>query len=607
MNKMEMKKSGRKADDSKVDRYLRPGMSEKEAYNKISKKSDDKREVEKLFEEFRRKRSGIKKVAKKFIESQMAKMASLSPVDYDKYEKSARKTFEKARVKYNLPYEAYLMFLDMLTIKKAQEQGISFTTSKMAKMLGFTDLLKAGKLNVDVEDAKVIAKIKELHAQTLPLFERSVLDSMNYANDDVCKSKILMDILSTYQKNHYNHVHPVLFALFYMTNKKTDIMLQSNFGYIVQCLDKGIPIQTAPDFELYKNLVLDISGVSSSKNPAVDYLNRFELQTILWNEVLCLRSGKVYNNRLDRFLAAIEKYRDNIYDAPNLAFVKDNAAIVRRLFNAFSYRPIQILIEPRGASAINSINPGNLTTALSSQSTGPAIGISNKTNVPIITVKISGTGPINIADSLKGYEWYLNNGMMVQVNQTVTGVNDKDTDLFIVNTDRRESISIQQPFPFSYGKSSVIQYSSGWETMCHAEISDFSTLEINKTISTTLLSVVYHHCKKENIANVNKYYVTGTAAAIVCGTDQPHYKVYNPLGPIHSPTTMNDNNNYISSTKTEFTSDKYDIANVKNVSPVFLVDDIDDKKLYNGNEKGFDLLMKEKIQHASSLLIYKLK
>lgn len=630
-----MKKDKKNTGKTNVDRYLQPGLTEKEVYNKMSNNFDsDNKKIDKYFDEFQKKRRIIEKTAGKFSNKYLTKVLLQGPTNINEFEKKTKKAFDVAAKKHNLPKEAYLLFLDMVNIQKGKQQGIKFTESNMAKMLGFTDLLKAGKLNVNSEDLKTIAKIKDLHAQTRQLFERSMLNSMSYTEP---LDQVGLSTRYKYDQkplNYFNHVHPVPDAFFRRKYVKPDlIILQSNLGYIIQCLEKGYPIQTEPDFELYKNLVVDISGVKSSKNAATDYFNRFDLQAVLWNESLCIRSGKVYNGRLDKFLAVIEKYRDNIYEAPNLAFVKDNASIARRIFNAFSYRPIRIQIAPM-QHASSTLGPQGLTNTLSGLASGPSIGISNVTTIPILTVKINDDSIVDLSKSLNGYEWFMNNGMLVQVQQTILPCLSKD-DIIIINTDRRQVISNNTGLPFTYGSVPAIQYSSGWETMAYGALSKFLVLMPSNAVpdfvgasvpgTTTgnvmtitdngtsyypkLSSVVYHHYK----IHKGKKYVFGTASvtlnnALAGVNDRPVIttgRVYNPLGPLTTDFT-DSNNNYRGA----------NINVLKADTCVYLVDDavgdaggVPEPSLYSGvailgipapeNEN-----LEIKIKCASSLLIY---
>jgi len=482
-------------------------------------------------------------------------------------EESSR-LFNKAAKKYDIPSGAFDLFLSMVFTDVAAKNGMKIATTKMAKLLGFTDILAAGKLNVDIADMKVVAQIKELHAQTKTLYERCVLQNMDYELDYEKHNK------HGKVKNYYNHVHPVVAALFGQGKEfggvhdfnnanpnaeqsKLSYIIESNIGHIVASIEKGHPIETAPDFELYRRLVLDVTNIQSSKNPIVDLYNRYELQTVLWNEIMCFRSGKYYDCRLDKFLACIEKYKNTVYEAPDYSFIKDNGSIVRRLFSAFSYRPINVRVKPvKGSTTHNSNLTGN--TYLSIQGIGniqgnaqgftqgninlfgsnpstfqygrvPVIGIENITSIPILNIKIKTpekNGEINLNDSLKSNEWFLHNGMMVNVEQEVIKCDDQ-RDVFVIHTDRRETtLKNENVSIFSFGKTPLIQYTSGWEYINDSPINFKSILfmafktnneEMNADLLATgcntlnLASAVYYHTYKD--PETKKQYPIGSVTA----------------------------------------------------------------------------------------------
>src|SRR6185312_16328007 len=80
--------------------------------------------------------------------------------------------------------------------------------------------------------------------------------------------------------------------------------------------------------------------------PFNDLLNRCNVQTKLWEAVLNLRQGKYYTNDLSSFILAIDNCRNSVFDAADLAYVKDEGTIMRKLMSAFSIRPTIVSTAP---------------------------------------------------------------------------------------------------------------------------------------------------------------------------------------------------------------------------------------------------------------------
>src|SRR5690606_38023480 len=123
-----------------------------------------------------------------------------------------------------------------------------------------------------------------------------------------------------------------------------------------------------------------------------DIRNRFILQTKIWDNVLNLRMGRYYNEQLPAFKEAIEACRSNIYDAPDLTYVHDEGAILRRILGAFAVRPTLVatskLYNVIGAHGLANLN--NIATGLGGQFT-------DVTTIPMITLRLPITKQITVA------------------------------------------------------------------------------------------------------------------------------------------------------------------------------------------------------------------
>jgi hypothetical protein len=132
-------------------------------------------------------------------------------------------------------------------------------------------------------------------------------------------------------------------------------------------------------------------------------MNRANVQGQLWNCVLNMRNGTLFNETFSDFITSIDMCKINKYDNPELVYGRNDAVILKRLFAVFSFRPI-ILATMSGAP----INDNNTFV----QSNRPSV-----TTLPMINLRLppslSNIEELTLEKSLNKNQSFVENGVVV--------------------------------------------------------------------------------------------------------------------------------------------------------------------------------------------------
>jgi hypothetical protein len=296
-------------------------------------------------------------------------------------------------------------------------------SNEMTKALGFVPASYnlTGSLNIEKDQVEALQKIIQLDELYSDLHNQVILQSTIY--EGVEKSMINVSIARE-KINIFSFVHPVVAALFLPKFKLTDEhMLIASISRIINQKYRGIELQTQPEYELYWDIATDpaeTACVTKSK-PFDDLEKRCIVQLKLMESVLSLRQGKFFMNDLSSFILAIDNCRASVFDAADLAYVKDEGTILRKLLAAFSLRPTIVLTRP-----VYSIS--------SAYSNIPALAAGHITSLPMITIRLASSQggilfannkgedeqPESIKDALKNQrQLYIHHRQIVEKQQEV--------------------------------------------------------------------------------------------------------------------------------------------------------------------------------------------
>jgi hypothetical protein len=470
--------------------------------------------VNKMFEAYKERMDFIRRKAGKFKTLIFSKYANLPlPEVLEKAKKFKRK--------YEFDDAEFNSFVNMvLSDKTFSANTLNLPTGSMSRTLGYNfDALVGDRLRVKNNEMDVLQEILRFHAETKALHSQVVIQSLTYVD---CAPEALTGEFDRKRHNPYSYIHPVVAALFLPRIRYLDEhMLVANLANIVKCRHESKPIQTQPEFELYWDLITDpneVACVTNKDAPMTDLRNRVILQTKLWESVMSLRQGNYYNERLSDLMVALDNCNNNVFDAPDFAYVKDEGTILRRLLGAFSLRPTIVSVRPYyGVAAGNySLN---------------SMAMVQVTTIPIVTLRL----PLNIQnknvsihlnEALEQLQWYVENKMIVPKNQSI--VYSRDVLFFYANR-RYQSInfgSLNAPFNFTALPATV----TGFETVNTCNINYNSRINVGDDYFELRSVVLVER------SHVNKDLIVGSTAAIVVPSDDSlgrigkTYLLYDPQG-----------------------------------------------------------------------------
>ena len=367
--------------DKEVKNLLKKSASTHIAYNMIEdlkRKYKDEDIVDSIMKRYNEKLHRIKKLAEKIRDRLITKYPDLD----------IRQTMNKIKTyqsKYHLDDSEMQSIINLIMAKHGLiEEDRRTDYNEMSKALGFVPASYnlTGELNIPKDQKQYVDAIKNMATLAKELHNQVTLQSMVYeemsgiyTNATFERSKI----------NVFSFVHPVVAALFMPKFDFVDQhMLFASIAEIVTLKDEGLPLQTQPQYELYWNIATDPSEVTcvNKTKPFSDLATRVNVQHTLWKSVLNLRQAKFYIDDLSTFISAIDSCKASVFDAADLAYVKDEGTILRKLFSAFSFRPTIVQTQPR--------NPlqNSLTGAMSNI---PALNSIQTTTIPMIPLRLNPT------------------------------------------------------------------------------------------------------------------------------------------------------------------------------------------------------------------------
>lgn len=311
--------------------------------NYLKSKYSDSSIVDVILDEFKQRKVKLEKIANHFIRKFQEKFGSGMNMNV------ILKKILKYKKRYELSDDEFDNVKRMFEKKLYNENISSYNENinfdnNLGKVLGSPYSFSGDSLKPSSnDDFKNVQEIIKHSKVSKPLYSQIVLQTSTYKLNDF--RPVDFDI----NKNSpHIFVHPVLAALFIPKFKEVEYrMLYSNIGEIVECRYERRPIDTEPNSRLLYYLVNDPSDIVCSSRSALDDLReRVYIQIQLWQNVMNLRNGKIYDTASFDFLSAIDKCKISNFDNPDLIMLGDEGVVLRRLFNVFSFRPIVVQTIP---------------------------------------------------------------------------------------------------------------------------------------------------------------------------------------------------------------------------------------------------------------------
>ena len=536
-------KNKQRNDDSSEDSNMKNFNVSKDATKLFTKKLDDREamaslkskygkdvdKINEIYDTWKTMKDHMIRKAEKFRKIMFAKYGDLP---FNTIVKKAKKYAKK----YKLSDDVFNYFFHLATTSGINDAIITnLPNTKISKMLGYgqVGLINVEKLNIKENELPVLQEVLKIYAETKILHSQVVMQALSYRayapeaiSGEVRGYADRAQTIATDKTSFYTYIHPILAALFI---PKFDIIdehiLLANIGYIVHCKHNKQLILTKPDYNLYWDMITDHNdNVCTIDSAITDVRNRQILQTKIWDAVLHLRQGRYYASNVADFLLAIENCRSNIYDAPDLTYVKDEGTILRRILTAFSIRPTIVSttrLQAFSAMAPYGVSPGYMTSS----------GLVKVSTISMISLRIPLKNVPNVQatsldEALNQPQWYIEHKMLVPKSQQI--LYSKEILIFYVNR-RFKTINITNinaPFNFMALPQSI----AGWERLNNHPVNYDPVMNIMN--DTYLLSTVVFVETSRKIPNL----ITGCTTGIVVHDEGDaniygrSYLLYDPQG-----------------------------------------------------------------------------
>lgn len=412
-----LNKSSNKGDDidKEVSYLIKKNTNKDRAtytiLEELRTKYNDEEIVENIMKKYNEKMKRVKALAEKIKERLVSKYPNLSMKEY--IEK-----ITNYKNRYNFDDSEMQSIINLIFLSKtnfSNPEVFDVNYNEMSKALGFVPASYnlGGKLHVKKDELEQLQMILTIASATKELQEQVTLQSLIYSDCD--PAAIQESGFDKTKINVFSFIHPVVAALFIPKFQLLDQhMLLASIAKIIAYKSNGQDLQTQPEYELYWDIATDPTEAAcvNKTKPFTDLVNRCNVQTKLWEAVLNLRQGKYYTNDLSSFIMAIDNCRASVFDAADLAYVKDEGTIMRKLLAAFSIRPTIVITMP-----VYGITP--LTSHISSVHT------SQITTLPMITMRIpinmsaDKTDPISLNIALSQEQLYIHRRQLTVKQQQI--------------------------------------------------------------------------------------------------------------------------------------------------------------------------------------------
>ena len=458
-----------------VQKFIKNGVTDSTVLNDLKNKYNDDKVINKIFDIYKDQLKKTVKVAYKFKKLLANKYANSDMSFADIVLKA-----KKFKTKYSLTDAEFDLFLKYaLTDTSFNKTNLyNIRNTPLRKVLGVPISFSDEKMVVKDKDIVMLNSILDLYEKTRMLHNGVITQSLIYRGDST-QANISMMLNQKYTIKHLPHtyIHPVIASLFlFPIHFIEERMIYSNLGGIIKQKHIRQPVLTKPDYEYYWDLVTDpndLSCVTNQSEVFLDLYHRYITQFKLWESVLNFRSGRFFNDSSSLLLTALDKCNNNVFDAPDLIFVRDEGTILRRLFGVFSLRPIVVLTQPLYISAnpsgpvpaitgapanvaVNNFNPaGILSYNPFSFNRFNVAPVQQITSIPMINIRLpfiygNANAPqsLKMTDLIQQTQWFIENKVIVPKRQSIVHARD----IIPIYVNRRfkaiEFGRLNQPFNF---------------------------------------------------------------------------------------------------------------------------------------------------------------
>jgi hypothetical protein len=414
--------------------------------------------------------------------------------------------------KYNFSDAVFVRFQEIFEkeLLESKSKEVLIPTTKMMKILGYIDLEYSKNLNKSLSDSDLRSIQEIIKLNSNPLFRekqrQAIMQSHTYKKINAICTEFNPKLGDS---NTGPLVHPVIASMFIDKINILDThFLYSNLANIVDCRFNNKPLEYITDIKLFNALVRDPNDIlCNSASPYTDLLSRIKIQHCLWENVINFREGRYYKNPMfNVLLQELEACNLLLGNERSLMYGNSDGTILKRLLNAFSFRPTVIFHMPHMSKIIVNENPFQ-------QFTRPIV-----TNTSLIYLKPpmnlnlnNTTVRIKLTDAILQQQPVFEHGRMMLKETFITFSNG----VLFFYVDRRETKFYDSKLigttlnNINLNFSSGIPYSvvSSYDTLSNIEVDVPDTMEINNRTYILRTFVVAETLKLDN----NKEVITNSS------------------------------------------------------------------------------------------------
>jgi hypothetical protein len=390
--------------------------------------------------------------------------------------------------------------------KDDDNMDYNINNTNIGRALGTYETINYDGIEIDQKDMPHLQEILRQHTITLQLYKNIILQTILY------KEYAAEAITGSYDNQKHNincSIHPVIAALFL---PKIDVLQETfilpNLCNIIKLKYEKRKVTNIYEVNLITDLISDPNDiVCDIESPYKDLKYRCILQEKLWLAIMALRSGRYYDCIATQFINAIDNCKLSIADAPDSTYINDEVAILRRLFQAFSFRPITVEIV--SSYLVNMTNeiiiPENIN-----------FNRGRVTSLPMINVKLpiatSEKEPINLFDQIKKQNYYLENNNLVPKMQNILFTKG----IIVFHVARR----LYQPIINSYNSAIEIKnFRNILPTLSNFEKCNMNKVDVELVKVLTLSSNINEVYELKSVIAVNTHnsfpdYIIGSRALL---------------------------------------------------------------------------------------------
>lgn len=490
---------------SDIGKLIREGAQDYQVKAHLREKLPNKDAVEKAYAEYEEKMNKIRRKAQKFAQLILTRYSHLG----------TKRLLEKAyklKKKYGFNDDEYHAFLNIALSDKSiagVNQYMSPNTP-MSHTLGYTADALIGKLNYKPEEAKTLQDILAMHQENMALHGQVVAQALIYRD---CSPEALSGKYDRTKFNAYNYIHPLIAAFFIPRIKYIDEhMIIASITNIVAQRNSNNPIRIQPEWELFYDMISDpneIACVGSKDSTILDLKNRARLQIELWKCVRDLRVGRYYSIDSSAFIMALNDCRTGIFDSPDMAFIKDEGTMLRKLMGAFSIRPTIVSISPLGGTM--TLNYPMQAYALTQITSIPIVNFRLPLNIKNLNIRV------NLQEALEQPDMYVENKMIVAKMKSI--IYSRDLIVFYVNR-RYQNINFARvvaPYNFSMLPTTL----SGFETLNEVVVNypQILTVGDDSFIPRSVVMIEKSGFNRDPARDPMREIIVGTSAGIIVPED----------------------------------------------------------------------------------------